>query len=236
MPKAYGFSDAKTAKALAAMVGGDEYTPTNRKPTAVYFYPCEIKEVISAWNGASFPNKGKAQRVNLNTTGWSNVSSITGNTLPEITVHNLMKIDLEIGMEVIANFQGGKWCIGQGINEVRSLVRFTLNSALTTSDASQTATITNQYGPGVDNTTASGGITVHNLETSSAGTFVFEGNSGDAGLAMWDETTNYRIIQIECPDTTGGGDDGGDGDGGGDGGGGSGGGGGGGSPGGGGTP
>lgn len=217
MPKAYGFSDAKTAQALAAMVGGDQYSPLGKKVTAIYFYPCEIKEVIAAWDGASFPNTGKAQRVNLSATGWSDVSATTGNTLPEITVHNLMKIDLEIGMEVIANFQAGKWCIGQGINEVRSLVRFTLDSALTTSDASQTATITNQYGPGVDNTTASGGITVHNLETSSAGTFVFEGNSGDAGLAMWDETTNYRIIQIECPDTTGGGDGGGDGgDGGGD--------------------
>jgi hypothetical protein len=81
----------------------------------------------------------------------------------------------------------------------KSLVRFTLAATLATSDASKTATITNQYGPGSDGPTGAGAITVHNLLTSTGGVYVFEGDSGDAGLAMWDTGTNYRIIQLECP-------------------------------------
>jgi hypothetical protein len=81
----------------------------------------------------------------------------------------------------------------------KPLVRFTLSAALATSDASKTATITNQYGFGCDGSTSAAAITVHNLLTSTASTYVFEGDSGDAGLAMWDSGTNYRIIQMECP-------------------------------------
>ena len=75
------------------------------------------------------------------------------------------------------------------------LVRFTLNAALTTSDSSKAATITNQYGPGIANSTS---ITVYNCETASAGTYIFSADSGDAGLAIWDSGTDYRIIQLEC--------------------------------------
>ena len=81
----------------------------------------------------------------------------------------------------------------------KPLVRFTLSAALATSDASKTATITNQFGFGCDGTTSSGAITVHNLLTASSGVYVFDGDSGDAGLAMWDSGTNYRILQMECP-------------------------------------
>ena len=95
---------------------------------------------------------------------------------------------------------------------IKQLVRFTLNSALTTSDEFKPATITHQYGPGNDNSNTA--IDVYNLETHATGTYVFEGDSGDAGLAMLDKNQEYRIIQIECPNDSGGGD----GDGGGDGG------------------
>lgn len=81
----------------------------------------------------------------------------------------------------------------------KKLVRFTLSGTLTTSNASQSATITNQYGTGTNNTTAAGGITVHNLLTHSAGVYVFSGDSGDAGLAYHDSGANYRILQMECP-------------------------------------
>jgi hypothetical protein len=81
----------------------------------------------------------------------------------------------------------------------KQLVRFTLDVALTTADASQPATITDQYGPGTDNSNTA--ITAHNLLTHTAGTYMFEGNAGDAGLAMRDADQDYRIIQIECADT-----------------------------------
>lgn len=78
----------------------------------------------------------------------------------------------------------------------KPLVRFTLDSALATSDASKAATITDQYGQGVDGATS---ITVHNLLTSTASTYVFEGASGAAGLAFWDSGTNYRVLNMQCP-------------------------------------
>jgi len=76
----------------------------------------------------------------------------------------------------------------------KSLVRFTLDADLAAGDASKAATITHQYGPGEANVTA---ITVHNLAASSGN--VFEGDEDDAGLAVWDSGTNYRIVQMECP-------------------------------------
>lgn len=78
----------------------------------------------------------------------------------------------------------------------KPLVRFTLGGALTTSDASKSATITDEYGPGVDNTSSS--ITVYNFLNSGA-TYKYYGDSGDAGLALWDYGDQYRIIDMECP-------------------------------------
>lgn len=75
--------------------------------------------------------------------------------------------------------------------------RFTLDAALATTDASKAGTIVTQYGPGGSHTTTS--ITVYNLLTHTAGTYVFEGDSGDAGYAFWDSGTSWRIMQMECP-------------------------------------
>jgi hypothetical protein len=91
------------------------------------------------------------------------------------------------------------WLLGSA-GEMKPLVRFTLGADLTTSDESKTATITDQFGPGMDNSTS---ITVYNHKVTPAlGTapeYMFSGDSGDAGLAIWDSGTNYRIIQIQCP-------------------------------------
>ena len=90
------------------------------------------------------------------------------------------------------------WATPKAASATRKLlVRFTLDAALATSDASKAATITNQYGPGTDADDTA--ITVHNLLTQTAATYVFSGASGAAGLAMWDSAQNYRIIQMECP-------------------------------------
>lgn len=93
----------------------------------------------------------------------------------------------------------GHWFI-IGAYPVKPLVRFTLAAALATTDASKTATITHQFGFGVASTyTGAAAITVHNLETHTAGTYVFFGSSGDAGYAFLDVDDDYRIIQMECP-------------------------------------
>lgn len=98
---------------------------------------------------------------------------------------------------VIRDFKSHLWCVAANPTaDKKPLVRFTLNAALATTDSSKAATITNQYGPGTDNSTS---ITVYNLADNTGSAYVFEGDSGDAGLAFWDSGTNYRIIQMECP-------------------------------------
>lgn len=112
------------------------------------------------------------------------------------TVYNLEAVAISSGERflVVRTSDGVLWVMNRFGNQ--RLVRFTLSAALTTSDATKSATITNQYGPGVAATTTT--ITVHNLATSG-GAYVFSGASGAAGLALWDSGTNYRIIQMECP-------------------------------------
>jgi len=85
----------------------------------------------------------------------------------------------------------------QSTANMKRLCRFTLDAALATSDASKAATITTQYGEGTSHSTTA--ITVHNLLTHTAGTYVFEGDSGDAGLAYFNSSGNWVIIQMECP-------------------------------------
>lgn len=74
--------------------------------------------------------------------------------------------------------------------------RFTANADFTTSSETVTGTIQSQFGPGRGHTTTS--RTFYNLE-DNAGGYVFEGDSGDAGFAVWDSGSNWRIIQMECP-------------------------------------
>lgn len=78
---------------------------------------------------------------------------------------------------------------------IKPLIRFTLGGALTINDASVSGTAQSHYGQGVDGPTS---VTLYNLETASAGTYVFAGDSGDAGWAIFDQGSSYMIIQLEC--------------------------------------
>ena len=82
-----------------------------------------------------------------------------------------------------------------GLLRKKGTVRFTLDSALATSDETKAATITKQIGPGFEGATA---ITVYNHLTDTAGVYEFSGPSGGAGLAVWDKGTDYYIIQMQC--------------------------------------
>jgi len=84
----------------------------------------------------------------------------------------------------------------------KQLVKFSLDAALTTAESFELATIEDQYGPGKDHPTGTA-IKVWNMEVSTASTYLFEGDSGDFGLALFhrDNGTNleFVIIQMECP-------------------------------------
>ena len=81
----------------------------------------------------------------------------------------------------------------------KPLVRFIVaTDALTTSNATNAATKTDQYGPGANNTTAAAGITITNTLTDVGGVYIFEGAVGKAGLADWDSGTTYIIKNMQC--------------------------------------
>ena len=78
--------------------------------------------------------------------------------------------------------------------------RFTLDEELTTAMSSAEATLTDQWGQGIDHTVTS--ITVENQESDSAGLYVFEGNSGAAGWASFKShtasTAIWTIDNMQC--------------------------------------
>lgn len=88
-----------------------------------------------------------------------------------------------VGVHVRGSHGGRYWII----SAPKKVLRFTLDSVLDTSDESKPA----QAGGGP--------VTVNNLETSTAGVYVFSGTSGAAGLAEWVTGSTYQIIQMECP-------------------------------------
>lgn len=95
---------------------------------------------------------------------------------------------------VIHALNGQRYVLPLSNTEFKSLVRFTLGDALTDQDDSQSATITDQYGPGIENPDDE--ITVHNLEQPTEDTYYFTGTAGAVGLAIHDSGQNYRIIMM----------------------------------------
>lgn len=74
-------------------------------------------------------------------------------------------------------------------------IKFKLNYALTTAQSSQASTVLEYWGT---KSPAPGPLSVFNLETNVAGTFVFHGNANAVGYAVWDEKlARYKIIVIE---------------------------------------
>jgi len=114
------------------------------------------------------------------------------------TVYNYhdqaIAIDNQVVFPITQDRLGKFWV--SNLPQYKALCRFTLDAALATTDASKTAVAQSQYGTGYGGLT---NITVYNLLTAVAGTYVFEGASGAAGLAYLDSGTDWRIIQMECP-------------------------------------
>lgn len=78
---------------------------------------------------------------------------------------------------------------------VGGFVRFTLPSALLTTEESKAlCTVDDYWGGGDPGAT----VTVYNLPAST--NYMFSGSSGNKGLATWDDLgAKWFIIQLECP-------------------------------------
>lgn len=107
----------------------------------------------------------------------------------------------ETGMVVLASLGSDKYLCdfvkSADATPLKQFCTFTLDNALTTSESSESATISTQFGHGTDHSSTA--ITVNNLPDGTS-TYVFEGDSGDYGMALYSGSgTTWYIIQMECP-------------------------------------
>lgn len=124
-----------------------------------------------------------------------------GGTWRTVQVYNLydnaIPVSTKLVFPVIQDGKGIFWVASPII--FKPHCRFTLNSALATSESSKAATITDQWGQGIAHPTTA--ITVENLLTKTAGLYLFEGVSGAAGRASYKSGTNWNIENMECGGT-----------------------------------
>ena len=80
----------------------------------------------------------------------------------------------------------------------KPIIQFKLTSGLTTSDITGVADIVGQFGFGADNLNTS--VNVINTLTSDGSTYIFNGSSGNRGIAHYaSSSNNYIIVNMECP-------------------------------------
>lgn len=88
---------------------------------------------------------------------------------------------------------------GGGLTGYKDVIFTLATTALTTSSSTNNATIHWQFGIGSTSpNTGAGAISVNNMPVSGGG-YLFEGDVGDYGIAIWDNGNAYQIIQMECP-------------------------------------
>jgi hypothetical protein len=117
------------------------------------------------------------------------------------TVYNLSTVSRTTDeyTTCVRDYESGKWIAvgGSGGIGYKKLCRFTLDAAMATSNPTGSGLLTAQYGDGTAHST--GAISLDNLLTKTASTYLFSGTSGAAGLGYYTTGTNWRIIQMECP-------------------------------------
>ena len=111
--------------------------------------------------------------------------------------------DLQEEVEILYTSEGIviNWMFEAGdeptVRNKKPKCTFTLSEELTISDASAAATITGQYGNGVDHDSAN--ITVYNMPAKGGG-YEFYGDSGVYGRASYTgEGTDWEIDILGCP-------------------------------------
>lgn len=149
---------------------------------------------------AAVTTAGATQVSSASVNVWT-FASTGGGTLKDenysVTAYNLSTIAVTTETWVqLRLHESGNWVISDSFSHMRKpLVRVTVNSSWTQGSSSIAATIKNQWGPGLDNSTT---ITLRNFELSAGSTYLFAGASGAAFLAGWDSGTTYQTLQGEC--------------------------------------
>jgi hypothetical protein len=100
---------------------------------------------------------------------------------------------------VMPHRQSRRWYVVSTVQyPLKDWARATADAAYTTASATVAGTLTNQYGFGPDHDDTS--VTLHNLETKTAGLYVFSGASGSACWAKYSGyDDDWLIVITECP-------------------------------------
>lgn len=115
-----------------------------------------------------------------------------------LTAHNLSTVEVttEQWVQVRRHYTGNYVISDSWIHTRKPIIEVTADSSFTNSSSSFSATIVNQYGPGINNSTASS-VTCRNFSVGGS-SYLFNGNSGNSFIALWDSGTTYEVIQGEC--------------------------------------
>jgi len=103
------------------------------------------------------------------------------------------------GSIVLVAWDNGRWWIVATFTQQASWIEFIVNNATgfaitDSSVAVDGVTYHNGYTPSVAVTT------VYNVREHTAGTYIFEGDDNDRGIALYDaDQDKYYIVQMECP-------------------------------------
>ena len=192
----YGFSHPD-AKSLLRQLGepGDQQAIPRRQPliraSGVWMF--ESSGSITAASGDT-PGTGTGNVQWLNPSSGDIEDWQPNGSVITRTVYNEFVTTILTGTRfrgVLDNF-GTTWV--SSFAGVGATVRFSLDNALTTAEASNAATVDDAQSA-YDNES----ITVYNMLTSTASTYLFEGDSGDFGLCTLREDGNWWIVNMECP-------------------------------------
>ena len=217
-PDAKALKSIATAYQLGSPYKGQTHDGAFRGGNAAGLWVMQATTDISAASGATF-GTGTGKLKHVSSTAIADYTP--GSSTVTKTVNNLFEDVIGIGRVFICSrtLDGQLWVTN--VWALKPMVEFVLTAALTTADASATATFSTQHGGGVSNGQATI-PTLYNLQASTA--YIFEGAIGARGMATIanpfasDDDAAYTIIQMECATASSGGDDSGGGGGGGGGG------------------
>jgi hypothetical protein len=207
-PKLYGFvrDDAKVLKAIAqanrigrsigASGGFPSQIGAGGPAAGAWVMQATSSITAAAYSPYLTPGSGTAKIMRLDTNliaHQDNEQDVT------VTVYSMLPhAILDDGLLMVIRTLDGVLWVTQWLDFPQVFCRFKTTASFTTSSASVAGTIQAMYGMGRAHGTTTG-RTFYNLADNTDSAYIFEGGSGDAGFAVWDSGSNWRIIQMECP-------------------------------------
>lgn len=203
----YGFN-AKDAATLKGVASAWKNTPRNLTGAGGVatqgFAAVYVVELTTTLTAATFstnitPGSGTGKLKKLGATYLEDRVPSSGSGTITRTVKSLFGHAVPSGelLFVSRSPEGTFWAVSW-LNMPSLLCRFDAGAAFDSTDSSVSGTIQSYIGFGANH--ASTSATFNNLADNTDSAYIFEGDSGDSGLAFYTGSgTTWQIIQMECP-------------------------------------